>query len=129
MGSLIIEEAFEKFESLIYSSDKRLFRSTTLQDVREAARIIDRDQAQRRCLRNLRRIQPLLQALGRFGGALDTLCQGTPYLCYIWVRSKSIFASVWLIALRRLSNCSYRSASDASDYAIIIADLPFWQYQ
>ena len=81
-----IKEAFEKFERSIYSSDVRFFRSTKLQDVREAARIIERDQADRKCLRNLRRIKPLLDGLGKFEGALDTLCQGTPYLCYIWVR-------------------------------------------
>lgn len=81
----IIENAFTKFETLIHSSDARFFKSTTLADVRDAARIIERDQAQRRCLRNLRRIEPLLQTLEKFGGAIETLCQGTPYLCYIWV--------------------------------------------
>lgn len=82
---LIIENAFTKFKNLIHDSDALLFKSTTLADVREAARIIERDQAQRKCLRNLRRLEPLLQALGTFGGTIETLCQGTPYLCYIWV--------------------------------------------
>ena len=80
-----IKGAFERFESTIHTSDIRLFRSTTLQDVREAARIIERDQAERKCMRNLRRVRPLLEGLGKFAGALDALCQGTPYLSYIWV--------------------------------------------
>jgi hypothetical protein len=82
----IIQDAFKKLEQSLHHSDIRLFRSTTLKDVREAAKIISRDQAQRRCLQNLRRIEPLFKALGKFGGAIETLCQGTPYLCFIWVQ-------------------------------------------
>lgn len=81
----IIQDAFTKLEQALYRSDIQLFRSTTLKDVREAAKIISRDQAQRRCLQNLRRLEPFFEALGKFGGAIETLCQGTPYLCYIWV--------------------------------------------
>ena len=81
----IIQNAFLKLEEALYRSDIQLFRSTTLQDVREAAKIISRDQAERRCLQNLRRLEPFFEALGKFGGAIETLCQGTPYLCYVWV--------------------------------------------
>lgn len=83
----IIQDAFTKLEQALYRSDIQLFRTTTLTDVREAAKIISRDQAQRRCLQNLRRLEPFFEALGKFGGAIETLCQGTPYLCYIWVRN------------------------------------------
>lgn len=82
----IVQEAFQRLEQALHPSDIRLFRSTTLKDVREAAKIISRDQAKRRCLQNLRRIEPLFEALGKFGGAIETLCQGIPYLCFIWVR-------------------------------------------
>ncbi|KAJ9633047.1 hypothetical protein H2204_007437 [Knufia peltigerae] len=81
----IIKEAFTNFESLVRVNDARMFKSTTLADVREAARIIERDQSQRRCLRNMRRIEPLFDALHKLGGAIETLCSGTPYLCFIWV--------------------------------------------
>ncbi|OQU94466.1 NACHT domain-containing protein [Cladophialophora immunda] len=80
----IVREAFTKFEALVGANDARLFRATTLADVREAARIIERDQSQRRCMRNMRRIEPLFDALHLLGGAIETLCQGTPYLCFIW---------------------------------------------
>lgn len=83
-----IRLAFEKLEDALHPSDARLFRSTTLEDVRSAAKIIERDQEQRRCLRNLRRIEPLFQGLARFGSAIDILCQGTPYLCFIWAPIK-----------------------------------------
>lgn len=81
----VVQDAFMKLEEALYRSDIQLFRSTTLKDVREAAKIISRDQAQRRCLQNLRRLEPFFEAIAKFGGAIETLCQGTPYLCYIWV--------------------------------------------
>src|SRR5438045_3995801 len=83
-----IRHAFEKLEGALHPSDARLFRSTTLEDMRSTAKIIERDQEQRCCLRNLRRIEPLFQALGKFGAAIDVLCQGTPYLCFIWAPIK-----------------------------------------
>ncbi|KAK6366536.1 hypothetical protein LTS17_010622 [Exophiala oligosperma] len=86
----IIKEAFTKFESLVRVNDARMFKSTTLADVREAARIIERDQSQRRCLRNMRRIEPLFDALHKLGGAIETLCSGTPYLCFIWAPIKLV---------------------------------------
>jgi hypothetical protein len=84
----IISEAFANFETLIRPDDACMFKSTTLEAVDKAIRIIERDQEQRRSMRNLRRIAPLLQSLAKFGGALETLCQGTPYLCYIWAPIK-----------------------------------------
>jgi hypothetical protein len=86
----VIEDAFQKFEQLIRPSDDRLFKQTELEDVRQAAYIISRDQSRRKCLRNLRRIKPLFDILSKLSGPLDTLCQGTPYLCYIWVGYKML---------------------------------------
>jgi NACHT domain len=83
-----VREAFLHFQTAIYPSDARAFRSTTLEQVREAARVIERDQEKRKCLRNLRRIKPFFEALARFGGCIETLCQGTPYLCFIWAPIK-----------------------------------------
>ncbi len=87
-SSATIQDAFEKLEAAVHPSDLRLLKSTTLEAVMEAAKIIERDQSQRRTLRSLRRIEPLFQALRKFGGAIETLCQGTPYLCFIWAPIK-----------------------------------------
>lgn len=80
-----IEAAFKRFEEAIYPSDVKLFRDSTLEDVWKAARAIESNQSARRSLRNTRRIQPLFDALRLLGNALDPLCQGVPYLCYLWV--------------------------------------------
>ncbi|KAK5056694.1 hypothetical protein LTR84_012226 [Exophiala bonariae] len=87
---LAISAAFKKLETAIYPADARLFCSTTLKDVQEAAKVVQRDQEARQCIRNLRRIKPLFAALERLGTAVETLCQGTPYLCFIWAPLKLI---------------------------------------
>ena len=81
----IIENAFQKLKLSINTSDAKSFSSTCLEEVYEAARIIERDQEQRRCLRNLRKIEPLLGALKKLGIAIDVLCQGTPFMSFAWV--------------------------------------------
>ncbi|KIW10370.1 hypothetical protein PV08_11332 [Exophiala spinifera] len=86
----LIKEAFTKFEALVGVNDARLFKSTILANVREAAQIIERDQSQRRCLRNMRRIEPLFDALQKLAGPMETLCSGTPYLCFIWAPIKLV---------------------------------------
>ncbi|KAJ8131632.1 hypothetical protein O1611_g1993 [Lasiodiplodia mahajangana] len=83
-----IEEAFQRFEAILFPSDKRLFQSTELEDVWSAVRHIEHEQSNRKSLRNTRRVEPLFQALKIFGNAIGPLCQGVPFLCYIWAPIK-----------------------------------------
>lgn len=83
---LVIEEAFNKFRARIHHSDARLFIETKFEDVEKAARVILEDQTSRRCSRNLRRIRPLFDVLYKLCGAIELLCHGVPYLCFVWVR-------------------------------------------
>jgi hypothetical protein len=90
MGSITppkdtIKDAFEKLHCELFPTDAKYFHSLDLKDVWNAARSIESEQAARRSLQNTRRIMPLLEALNKFSGPLDTLCQGTPFLCYAWV--------------------------------------------
>ncbi|KAI8631011.1 hypothetical protein F5Y19DRAFT_483660 [Xylariaceae sp. FL1651] len=85
-----IEESFRRFEAIIFPSDKKSFQSTELEDVWSAVRHIEREQSNRKSLRNTRRIEPLFQALKIFGNAIEPLCQGVPFLCYIWAPIKLI---------------------------------------
>lgn len=85
---LTIAQAFWKLDGALHPDDYYLFRSTTLEDVQYAAKIIEYDQEQRRCLRNLRRIEPLFEALRTLAAALDRLRRGTPYVCYLWAPIK-----------------------------------------
>ena len=82
-----LEAAFKRFELKIYPVDQYDFRTATLGDVKKAAREVESHLAARKSLRNLKRIQPFLDGLERYSKVIEVLCQGTPYLSFIWVRN------------------------------------------
>jgi hypothetical protein len=83
---LVIQDAFDRFKDTLAIDDTRSFDSTTLQDVKDAARDIENDLGQWWSLCNMRKIQPFFAGLERYSDVVGTLCNGTPYLPYIWVR-------------------------------------------
>jgi hypothetical protein len=80
-----MREAFESLEQTITPADSRIIRSTsTLQQVRGAALEIETQLAARQALRNMRRLTPLLDGLEHYAKVVDILCNGTPFLSWIW---------------------------------------------
>jgi hypothetical protein len=88
------QEAYEKFIRSVHPAEAARFENLTIEDIRETARTIETSQGTRRSLRNLRRIEPLLEALGKYGKTLDVLCNQTPYLAFVWVGALSL-QSLW----------------------------------
>ena len=82
---LLFQDAFDRFSDTVSKDDARIFQSTTLQDVRNAALDLENQLSDRKSLRNMRRILPLFSGLERYSNVIDTLCNGTPYLPWIWV--------------------------------------------
>lgn len=85
------QSSFDKFERTVRKlckDDYREIVSTELQDVRNAAREIEQELAARQCLRNMRRIEPLLNGLDSYSKVVEVLCNGTPYLPWIWAPIK-----------------------------------------
>jgi hypothetical protein len=83
------KSSFERFEHTVktYSTtDDRDFTSTTLEDVRQAARQVEQELAARQCLRNMRRLEPLLNGLEAYSKVVEVVCNGTLYVSWIWVR-------------------------------------------
>ncbi|KAL9065694.1 MAG: hypothetical protein Q9157_007389 [Trypethelium eluteriae] len=80
-----LQEAFERFSRSVTPEERRDFSSTSLEDVRNAAVQTERQLAARRSLRNMRRLHPFLQGLERYSKSIEVLCNGTPYLPWIWV--------------------------------------------
>lgn len=78
-------EAFEKTVEKFSKTDVRDFHDTTLHDVRDAAIQIERQLAARQCLRNMKRLEPLLNGLEAYSEAIGILCNGTPFVSWIWV--------------------------------------------
>jgi hypothetical protein len=84
------EAAFISLKNSVSSKDAAAFQSTTLEEVWKAVEEIQLSQRQRRSLRNIRRIEPFLKCLGKFSKVIEVLCNGTPYLPWLWV---SVFHS------------------------------------
>jgi hypothetical protein len=80
-----IEDAFKKLRRSISDEDAHKFVSTGLQDVWAAVREIDGAQRKRKSAQNLRRIEPLLRGIEKYASIINVLCNGTPFLPYVWV--------------------------------------------
>ena len=77
--------AFERLKELMSKDDVRAMASTTMDDVWTAAKEIERQLELRRSLRGLRRIQPFLAGIEQYSKVVEVVCNGTPYLPYLWV--------------------------------------------
>ncbi|KAM6534445.1 hypothetical protein FALCPG4_004082 [Fusarium falciforme] len=79
-----IKTAYDELDRTITPGDKRDFGNTTLQHVQKAALDIENQLAARQSLRNMRRLMPFFQGLEHYSKVVDILCNGTPYLPWIW---------------------------------------------
>ncbi|KAF4968621.1 hypothetical protein FSARC_3996, partial [Fusarium sarcochroum] len=79
-----IKTAYDELDSTINLGDKRDFQNTTLQHVQKTALDIENQLAARQSLRNMRRLMPLFRGLEHYSKVVDVLCNGTPYLPWIW---------------------------------------------
>ncbi|TRX91712.1 hypothetical protein FHL15_007494 [Xylaria flabelliformis] len=79
-----IKSAFDDIESTITPDDSRGFGTVTLADVKKAALDIENQLAARQALCNMRRLMPLFQGMEHYSHAVEILCNGTPYLSWIW---------------------------------------------
>ena len=82
--------AFERLKELMSKDDARAMASTTMEDVRTAAKEIERQLELRRSLRGLRRIEPFLAGIEQYSKVVEVVCNGTPYLPYLWVSFKCV---------------------------------------
>jgi hypothetical protein len=86
----IVREAFEDLERTVTPLDAREFENTTLQNVQKAALEIENCLAARQSLRNMRRLMPLFTGLEHYSKTIEVLCNGTPFLPWIWAPIKLI---------------------------------------
>ncbi|CAI6339363.1 unnamed protein product [Periconia digitata] len=77
--------AFEDLERTISPVDLKQMRSmSAIEQVRESALEIEKQLAARQTLRNMRRLAPLFRGLEHYSKAIEILCNGTPFLSWIW---------------------------------------------
>lgn len=79
-----MQNAFEDLKGAISPQYSKNFDDSTLQRVRKEALDIENQLGSRGWLRNMRRLQPLLTALEHYSNVMGTLCNGTPFLPWIW---------------------------------------------
>lgn len=77
--------AFERLRDTVTKDEARTFSSTSMRDVWSTSKDVERYLESRRKLRGLHRIRPFLEGIEKYSKAVDVLCNGTPYLPYIWV--------------------------------------------
>ncbi|CAK7201606.1 hypothetical protein SEUCBS139899_004314 [Sporothrix eucalyptigena] len=79
-----IDAAFKNLEKTVAPGDARGFKDTTLAQVRDAALAIESRLAARGSLRNMMRLMPLFTGLEHYAHVMEVLCNGTPYLPWLW---------------------------------------------
>ncbi|PQE21380.1 hypothetical protein CJF30_00008252 [Rutstroemia sp. NJR-2017a BBW] len=82
-----IDRAFMKLKQSVDLIDAVNFQSTTLEDVWKAAFAIQQHQREKKSMRNMQRIEPFLQAIEKYSKSIEVICNGTPYLPWIWLAS------------------------------------------
>lgn len=86
----LIKRAFQDLEQIATPNDARTFSNTTLEDVRKAARSIENEMQARQANCNMRRLEPFFTAMQHYSRPLEVLCNGTPYLPWIWAPVKLV---------------------------------------
>ncbi|KAL1624892.1 hypothetical protein SLS54_003616 [Diplodia seriata] len=104
---LTIKEAFTRLSQSITPDDARRFQSTTLKDVRQAAVEVEDKLATSRSLRNMRRVESLLNGIEHYSKVLEVLCNGTPYLPWIWAPIKLMLQVVLHQSWQRFFDSSW----------------------
>ncbi|ETS82746.1 hypothetical protein PFICI_04622 [Pestalotiopsis fici W106-1] len=94
MAQRLIERACDQFRKELSPEDENEIISTkSLDEVKLALGQIERHLAARQSLRNFDRIAPFLGAAERFSQVVEVVCNGTPYLPWIWAPVKFIIQS------------------------------------
>lgn len=86
----MMREAFMELERIITVSDRAQLKNLSLEDVQQAALQVEKQLAASQSLRNMRRLAPLFIGLGYYSQAIEVLCNGTPYLPWLWAPIKLV---------------------------------------
>jgi hypothetical protein len=84
------ETAIKDLQRVLNSSDATAFKSTTPEDVWKAVEEIQEAQRKRKSLRAMKRIEPFLNALEGYSDVIAIVCNGTPFVPWIWVSFRSL---------------------------------------
>ncbi|KAK4075423.1 transcriptional regulator family: Fungal Specific TF [Trichoderma aggressivum f. europaeum] len=86
----MMREAFMELERTITVSDRAQLKHLSLEDVQQAALQVEKQLSASQSLRNMRRLSPLFTGLGYYSQAIEVLCNGTPYMPWLWAPIKLV---------------------------------------
>ncbi|KAH7163473.1 hypothetical protein B0J13DRAFT_634785 [Dactylonectria estremocensis] len=117
----IIREAFDSLEQTVSPLEAKEFNDITLQNVQKAALEIENQLSARGSLRNMRRLMPLFKGLEHYAKCIEVLCNGTPYLPWIWAPIKLILkiASDYVEAFERIISAYSRIAESLTRFELL----------
>jgi hypothetical protein len=78
------KKAFDNLKKVLTPDDLDDFENTSVEQVWEAAREIERQQAARVSLRNVRRIEPVIRSFESYAATIEVFCQGFSPLSFVW---------------------------------------------
>ena len=106
--------SLEAFRRRLSAEDIEKLELTTFEDLQNAIRQVQSDQAQRRTLRNLNKIKPLLHFLQDYARVIEQFVSVKPdFLAFIWVDAKFLLSQ----ACHPLTPLPRDPSSYASRYA------------
>ena len=116
-----IKAAYEELDRTIAPEESRTFTGTTLPQVKRAILELEEQLAAKQLLRNLRRLEPLLKGFEHYSKAIDVLCNGTPYLPWIWAPLTLILrvASDYVEAFEQLIQGYSRISQSLSRFEVL----------
>jgi hypothetical protein len=121
LATRTMSTAFETLDQTITRQDSRGFSSVTLKQVENAALEIENQLAARQSLRNMRRLVPLFKGLGHYSRAVEILCNGTPFLPWIWAPITLILqiASEYVEGFEKIVNGYSRIAEPLGRFCLL----------
>ncbi|KAF2732444.1 hypothetical protein EJ04DRAFT_496968 [Polyplosphaeria fusca] len=103
----LFQDAIERLQQTVGTTNPQQiphFANSTLKDMYQACREIEIDMRKRRCVRNMARLKLFLDSMHHYHPVVEVLCNGTPYVSWIWGPMKLIFqiASEYPAAIEKL---------------------------
>ncbi|KAF4984798.1 hypothetical protein FZEAL_89 [Fusarium zealandicum] len=116
----VIKAAFQDLERALSTSDRVDLKDTTLDNVRQAAIQVQDELKARGEFRNIRRLTPLFDGLQYYSKSIEVLCNGTPYLPWIWAPIKLVLkvASDYVEAFEKIMKAYSRIAEPLARFAM-----------
>jgi hypothetical protein len=86
MAQVLLERACDRFRKEISEEKAGEIQATPhIDDVKSSIQQIETNLAAKGSLRNFRRLLPFLDAAERYSKVLETVCNGTDYVPWVWV--------------------------------------------